>query len=47
MNLCTVLLWNKQIRPKATTNAEIHNKPCKSCDMFDDKRLYVVSVVSH
>ena len=27
--------------------SKIHNKPCKSCDMFDNKRLYVVSVVSH
>ena len=45
-----------QIRPKATTNTEIYiitnlaivaNHCCESCDMFDDKRLYVVSVVSH
>ena len=36
-----------KIRPKATTGTEIHNKPCESCDMFNDKRLHVVSVVSH
>ena len=27
--------------------SEIHNKPRESCNMFEDKRLDVVSVVSH
>ena len=31
MDLCTVLL--NKIRPKATANTEIHNKPCESCDI--------------
>ena len=47
MDLCTCYFRINKIRPKATTNTEIHNKPCESCDMFDDKRLYLVRVVSH